>query len=82
MKSLNALVDHGHSVLLIEHNVEVIKCSDWVIDLGPEGGEKGGFIVFEGTPEQLAGCENSYTGRFLRRKINGSSSLRDQERSE
>ena len=81
MKSLNALVDHGHSVLLIEHNVEVIKCSDWVIDLGPEGGEKGGFIVFEGTPEQLAGCENSYTGRFLRRKINGSS-LRDQERSE
>ena len=70
MKSLNALVDHGHSVLLIEHNVEVIKCSDWVIDLGPEGGEKGGYVVFEGTPEQLAGCENSYTGRFLRRKIN------------
>jgi excinuclease ABC subunit A len=82
MKSLNALVDHGHSVLLIEHNVEVIRCSDWVIDLGPEGGEKGGYLVFEGTPEQLAGCENSYTGRFLSRKINGTSSLRDQERSE
>ncbi len=82
MKSLNALVDHGHSVLLIEHNIEVIRCSDWVIDLGPEGGEKGGYLVFEGTPEQLAACENSYTGRFLSRKINGTSSLRDQERSE
>jgi excinuclease ABC subunit A len=60
----------------------VIRCSDWVIDLGPEGGEKGGYLVFEGTPEQLAACENSYTGRFLSRKINGTSSLRDQERSE
>jgi excinuclease ABC subunit A len=69
MKSLNALVDHGHSVLLIEHNVEVIRCSDWVIDLGPEGGEKGGFLVFEGTPEQLALCDASYTGRFLKPKM-------------
>src|SRR5690606_2265546 len=69
MKSLNALVDHGHSVLLIEHNVEVIKCSDWVIDLGPEGGEMGGFLVFEGTPEQLALCDASYTGRFLKPKL-------------
>ncbi len=69
MKSLNALVDHGHSVILIEHNVEVIKCADWVIDLGPEGGDKGGYVVFEGTPEQLANCENSYTARFLRPKL-------------
>ncbi len=69
MKSLNALVDHGHSVLLIEHNVEVIKCADWVIDLGPEGGENGGYLVFEGTPEQLAGCSNSYTAGFLRQKL-------------
>ena len=69
MKSLNALVDHGHSVILIEHNVEVIKCADWVIDLGPEGGEKGGQVVFEGTPEQLAACESSHTGRYLRAKI-------------
>ena len=66
MKSLNALVDHGHSVLLIEHNVEVIKCSDWVIDLGPEGGDKGGYVVFEGTPEQLAGYDGSYTAKLLR----------------
>jgi len=69
MKSLNALVDHGHSVILIEHNVEVIKCADWVIDLGPEGGDAGGYVVFEGTPEQLAGCESSYTARYLRPKV-------------
>lgn len=69
MKSLNALVEHGHSVILIEHNVEVIKCSDWVIDLGPEGGEKGGYVVFEGTPEQLARCETSYTAKFLSQKL-------------
>ncbi len=69
LKSLNALVDHGHSVILIEHNVEVIKCADWVIDLGPEGGEKGGYVVFEGTPEELVRCESSYTARYLRLKI-------------
>lgn len=65
LKSLNAMVDHGHSVILIEHNQEVIKCADWVIDLGPEGGEEGGYLVFSGTPEQLAKCKDSYTGRFL-----------------
>ncbi len=69
MKSLNALVDHGHSVILIEHNVEVIKCADWVIDLGPEGGEMGGNVVFEGTPEQLVSCESSYTARYLKPKV-------------
>ncbi len=69
MKSLNALVDHGHSVILIEHNVEVIKCADWVIDLGPEGGEKGGYVVFEGTPEQLVKSETSYTARYLKSKV-------------
>jgi excinuclease ABC subunit A len=69
LKSLNALVDHGHSVLLIEHNQEVIKCADWVIDLGPEGGEEGGFVVFEGKPEELAKHKSSYTGRYLSLKL-------------
>lgn len=69
LKSINALVDHGHSVILIEHNQEVIKCSDWVIDLGPEGGEKGGNVVFAGRPEELALQKDSHTGRFLARKL-------------
>jgi excinuclease ABC subunit A len=68
MKSLNALVEGGHSVILIEHNVEVIKCADWVIDLGPEGGDNGGYVVYEGTPEGLAGVESSHTGKFLKQK--------------
>jgi excinuclease ABC subunit A len=69
LKSLNALVDHGHSVLLIEHNLEVIKCADWVIDLGPEGGEEGGHVVFSGKPEEIAECLTSYTGKFLQGKL-------------
>jgi excinuclease ABC subunit A len=69
LKSINALVEHGHSVILIEHNQEVIKSSDWVIDLGPEGGEKGGFLVFEGKPEDLVKCKESYTGSYLSQKL-------------
>lgn len=69
LKSLNALVDHGHSVILIEHNQELIKCSDWVIDLGPEGGEEGGYLIYEGKPEGLAECKESYTGRYLAPKL-------------
>jgi excinuclease ABC subunit A len=69
LKSINELVEHGHSVVLIEHNQEVIKSSDWVIDLGPEGGEQGGQIVFEGKPEELAKCKQSYTGRYLTLKL-------------
>ncbi len=69
LKSINALVDHGHSVILIEHNQEVIKSSDWIIDLGPEGGEDGGWVVFEGKPEDLARCKESYTGRYLAPKL-------------
>jgi excinuclease ABC subunit A len=69
LKSINALVDHGHSVILIEHNQEVIKSSDWVIDLGPEGGENGGLVVFEGKPEDLAKCKESYTGKYLAPKL-------------
>jgi excinuclease ABC subunit A len=69
LKSINALVDHGHSVILIEHNMEVIKSADWVIDLGPEGGEDGGYIVFEGKPEDLIKCKKSFTGRYLTSKL-------------
>lgn len=69
LKSLNALVEHGHSVILIEHNQEVIKCSDWVIDLGPEGGAEGGYVVYEGKPEGMADCLESYTGRYLSPKL-------------
>lgn len=69
MDSLNALIDRGHSVLIIEHNMDVIKCADHVIDLGPEGGQNGGNIVFEGTPEELAECKTSYTGYYLKEKL-------------
>ncbi|HUX58071.1 MAG TPA: excinuclease ABC subunit UvrA [Bacteroidales bacterium] len=69
LKSINALVDHGHSAILIEHNQEVIKSSDWVIDLGPEGGEDGGNVVFEGRPEELVKCKESYTGKYLSAKL-------------
>lgn len=69
LSSFNALIEQGHTVLVIEHNSEVIKCADHVIDLGPEGGEKGGNIVFEGTPKALAEYKESYTGRFLKEKI-------------
>lgn len=65
LKSLNRLIEKGHSVLIIEHNMDVIKSADWVIDIGPEGGEAGGRVVAEGTPEQIAACKESYTGRFL-----------------
>lgn len=65
MKAFNALLDLGNSILVIEHNVEVIKCADWVIDIGPEGGDKGGGLVFEGVPEDLVNCKESYTGKFL-----------------
>ncbi|MEJ6657182.1 MAG: hypothetical protein QNL17_00035, partial [Synechococcus sp. ChSW.bin.154] len=59
-------VDKGNSVICIEHNLDVIRCSDWVIDLGPEGGNKGGQIVVTGTPEEVARHETSYTGRYLK----------------
>ncbi|WP_339902620.1 excinuclease ABC subunit UvrA [uncultured Cyclobacterium sp.] len=63
--SINSLIDQGHTVLIIEHNTEVIMAADWVIDLGPEGGEKGGNVIFEGVPEDLMKEENNYTGKYL-----------------
>lgn len=66
LNCFNALIDAGHSVLIIEHNLDVIKCADWIIDLGPEGGDRGGSIVAEGTPEKVALVEESHTGRYLR----------------
>ncbi len=65
LKAFNALIENGHSIVVIEHNPEVIKCADWVIDLGPEGGDKGGQLLFEGTPNDLVMNVDSYTGRFL-----------------
>jgi len=67
---LNRLVDGGNTVLIIEHNLDVIKQADWIIDLGPEGGDRGGTIVAEGTPEQLAAVKESHTGQFLRECLN------------
>jgi excinuclease ABC subunit A len=69
LKAFDALIERGHSIVIIEHNMDVIKCADHLIDLGPEGGEKGGFVVCTGTPEQVAGCEDSYTGQYLRGKL-------------
>ncbi|MBQ0129044.1 MAG: excinuclease ABC subunit UvrA [bacterium] len=69
LESFNALILNGHSIIIIEHNLDVIKSADWVIDLGPEGGNKGGNIVFEGTPEDLAKCKKSYTGQALKEKF-------------
>lgn len=63
------LINAGHSVVVIEHNLDVIKCADWIIDLGPEGGDLGGNIVAEGTPEELTKFENSYTGQFLKKHL-------------
>lgn len=69
LKSFDALLDKGHSIVVIEHNIELIKCADHIIDLGPEGGDKGGYLIATGTPEQLAGNPDSITARYLREKV-------------
>jgi excinuclease ABC subunit A len=68
---LGRLVDGGNTVIVIEHNLDVIKCADWIIDLGPEGGDKGGHVVAAGTPEQVMNAPESYTGQWLQRVLNG-----------
>ena len=69
LSSFEALISRGHSILIIEHNMEVIKCADYVIDLGPDGGDRGGNLVVAGTPEKVAECEASYTGQYLKEKL-------------
>jgi excinuclease ABC subunit A len=69
LQVLNRLVDAGNTVVIIEHNLDVIKTADWIIDLGPEGGDAGGWVIAEGTPEQVAGMPQSYTGKFLQRVL-------------
>ena len=69
MRSFDRLISMGHTVVIIEHNMDVIKCADWVIDMGSEGGDAGGNLVIAGTPEEVAACEQSYTGHYLREKL-------------
>ena len=69
LQAFNALIERGHTILIIEHNMEIIKCADHVIDLGPDGGDKGGNLVVTGTPEEVARCEDSVTGRYIKEKL-------------
>ncbi len=69
LKSFNALIERGHTIIIIEHNMEIIKCADHIIDIGPEAGEAGGNIVCQGTPEEVAQYKESYTGQFLAEKL-------------
>lgn len=69
LEAFDALILRGHTIVIIEHNLDVVKCADYVIDLGPEGGDKGGYIVAAGTPEEVAACAASYTGQFLKEKL-------------
>ena len=69
LKSFNQLIERGHTVVIIEHNMDIIKYADHVIDMGPEGGKEGGYVVCTGTPEEIAECSASYTGMFLKEKL-------------
>ena len=69
LQAFNALIERGHTILVIEHNMDVIKCADHVIDMGPEGGDRGGNVVITGTPEEIAACDKSLTGKFLKEKL-------------
>jgi excinuclease ABC subunit A len=71
LKAINSLIESGNHVIIIEHNPEIIKSADWIIDLGPEGGDKGGNIVFEGLVEDIIEHETSYTGKYLKKHVKG-----------
>ncbi len=81
LEVLHALVDQGNTVLVIEHNLEVIKTADWIVDLGPEGGDKGGRIVAVGTPEDVADMPESYTGQYLAPVLNAGAKRRKRKRA-
>jgi excinuclease ABC subunit A len=69
LRVLNRLVDAGNTVAIIEHNLDVVRAADWVVDLGPEGGHMGGEVVIAGPPDRIAECERSHTGRYLRAEL-------------
>ncbi len=69
LKAFNALIDKGHTVVIIEHHPDVIKCADYIIDLGPEGGNAGGYVVCTGAPKDIVACKQSYTGKYLKEKL-------------
>ena len=69
LKSFDALLEHGNTIIVIEHNMDVIKCADWIIDIGPEGGNRGGKVVFEGVPENLIKEKKSHTGFYLKERF-------------
>ncbi|NEW78702.1 MAG: excinuclease ABC subunit UvrA [Gelidibacter sp.] len=71
LKSFNALIENGHSIIVIEHNIDLIKCADYIIDLGKDGGKQGGSLIFQGTPEDLIKCKESYTAPYLAEKLKG-----------
>ena len=81
LEILQSLVDAGNTVVIIEHNMDVIKCADWIVDLGPEGGEEGGRVMAAGTPEQVAQVEESYTGQYLKAHLEHSQALASGRRS-
>jgi excinuclease ABC subunit A len=80
LSAFRRLIDAGGSILVIEHNLEVIKTADWVIDLGPEGGERGGYVIGAGSPEAIAELPNSYTGQFLARVLSANLAARSNGR--
>ena len=69
LDSFHALIENGHSIVVVEHNLELIKCADHIIDLGPEAGKKGGYLVGQGTPESIIKIKKSYTGKYLKNKL-------------
>ena len=78
LQAFNALIERGHTILIIEHNMEIIKCADHIIDLGPDGGDRGGNLVVSGTPEEVVQCKDSVTGRYLKEKIEKSREVKEE----